>query len=73
MAALHELDLSARRFRLTVEDGKARVERTDARGGLAMSIGSLSALFTGYVSPADLVRVGALPSHPANAVLAESA
>jgi predicted acetyltransferase len=46
-------------FRLVAESGKVRVEPTEG-GGRSLSIGHLSSLFAGHVSPADLVRVGAL-------------
>jgi predicted acetyltransferase len=47
-------------FRLVAESGKVRVERTEPGRSRPMSIGHLSALFSGHVSPADLIRAGAL-------------
>jgi predicted acetyltransferase len=46
-------------FRITAESGKVRVERTD-EPGLRIAIGALSALFSNYVSPADLAAVGTI-------------
>jgi predicted acetyltransferase len=46
-------------FRLTVESGKAHVERV-ADTSDTIPIGPLSSLFTGYVSPKDLRSVGAI-------------
>ena len=52
-------------FRLTVDDGKPRVERTDADGALRLSIRALSGLYAGQLAPADLAAVGMLDGdHP---------
>jgi predicted acetyltransferase len=47
-------------FQLVAESGKLRVERAESGRSRPISIGHLSALFSGHVSPADLVRVGGL-------------
>ncbi|MFN2543336.1 MAG: enhanced intracellular survival protein Eis [Actinomycetota bacterium] len=47
-------------FRVSVEGGKARVERTDAATSIRVGIDALSAMFAANVSPADLLRTGAI-------------
>jgi predicted acetyltransferase len=47
-------------FRIEADHGKVRVERTEARDPVRISIGGFSALFSGHVSPSDLVRTGAI-------------
>lgn len=50
---------------LEADNGRARVTRAD-EADVHLSIGALSALYTGYAAPLDLVLVGALaPSAPA--------
>jgi predicted acetyltransferase len=57
-------------FLIGASGGSVRASRTGARGAQshgsrAITINALSALYTGYLSPADLVRLGELdPTHP---------
>jgi predicted acetyltransferase len=58
-------------FRITADAGKVTVERTDRASGDPIPVGLLSALFTGYLSTAGLVRIGGAAAHdPALPVLA---
>ena len=45
-------------FRIEAEGGRVTVRKVEGPGGSAIPIGALSALFTGYASAEDLVRVG---------------
>ncbi len=57
-------------FRIEANAGKVAVSRADGPAGRPISIGLLSAMFTGHLSPADLVRLGAaVPDDPALPVL----
>jgi predicted acetyltransferase len=52
---------SAGPFLVQADAGKVSVQRVEAPGALRMSSGALASLYTGYVSPHDLVRTGELP------------
>jgi predicted acetyltransferase len=52
-------------YHLEAEKGKVRASRVDAGAGATTSIGTFSSLFTGYTSPADAVRVGAMEADDA--------
>jgi predicted acetyltransferase len=58
-------------FRLSVEDGKGRVERVDdGSSAMRLSIRALSGLYAGYLSPLDLAAVGAVDGdHPSAGLL----
>jgi predicted acetyltransferase len=57
-------------FLITANAGKVTVEPTDRASGDPIPIGLLTSLFTGYLSTADLVRLGgAAPDDPALPVL----
>jgi predicted acetyltransferase len=57
-------------FRIEAYGGKVAVSRADAPAGRPIPIGLLSALFTGHLAPADLVRLGgAAQDDPALPVL----
>ncbi len=57
-------------FLITADGGKVTVEGTDRASGGPIPIGLLSSLFTGYLSTADVVRLGgAAPDDPALRVL----
>jgi hypothetical protein len=43
---------------LSVADGEAEVARADGVGAKPLTIGMLSAMFSGYLRPQDAVRVG---------------
>jgi predicted acetyltransferase len=45
-------------WRLSVADGEAEVARADGVDGKPLTIGTLSAMFSGYLRPHDAVRVG---------------
>jgi predicted acetyltransferase len=45
-------------FRIRAEGGRIDVEPATGPAGPAMTIGALSALYSGYAAPADLVRTG---------------
>lgn len=45
-------------WRLSVADGRAEVERAVGADAKPLTIGALSAMFTGYLRPHDAVRVG---------------
>jgi predicted acetyltransferase len=47
-------------FRLEADKGRVRVTRCEVAGAPVIPIGALSAVFSGYLSPTDLSRVGAL-------------
>jgi predicted acetyltransferase len=49
-------------WRLTVERGSPRVERVDGPAPRPIPIGTLAALFSGFLKPHDAVRIGALES-----------
>jgi predicted acetyltransferase len=58
-------------YELTGDGGKVKVERVDRKAPSAVPIGMLSALYSGYLTPEDLVRLGHLEgSDPAVTVLA---
>ncbi|MFL5767952.1 MAG: enhanced intracellular survival protein Eis [Actinomycetota bacterium] len=52
-------------YHLEADAGKVRASRVEAGPGATTSIGTFSSLFTGYTSPADAVRVGALEADDA--------
>jgi len=45
-------------WRMEVSEGRARVERADRPAGCLLSIGALSALYTGHLTMPDLVSLG---------------
>ncbi len=47
-------------YHLEAENGKVRASRVERAAGATTSIGTFSSLFTGFTSPADAVRVGAM-------------
>jgi predicted acetyltransferase len=47
-------------YHLEAEKGKVRASRVEDGAGATTSIGTFSSLFTGFTSPADAVRVGAM-------------
>lgn len=51
-------DWNAGRWEVTVDDGHARVARTDADPDLALDCGDLAALYLGAMTPARLVLAG---------------
>jgi predicted acetyltransferase len=54
------------KYHVEAEAGKMRVSRAEAAAGsVTTSIGTFSSLFTGYTSPADAVRVGAMEADDA--------
>jgi predicted acetyltransferase len=57
-------------FRIEADAGKVAVSRVEGPAGRPIPVGLLSSLFTGHLSPADLVRLGgAAPDDPALPVL----
>jgi predicted acetyltransferase len=53
-------------FRIEANAGKVAVSPVEGEAGSPIPVGLLTALFTGHLSPADLVRLGAAaPDHPA--------
>jgi predicted acetyltransferase len=54
-------DVDGATFRIEADNGKIRAARTENSAKAAnASVGTFSSLFTGFVSPPDAVRVGAL-------------
>jgi len=47
-------------WRIEADAGKVRVSPADAAAGRPVPIGAFTSLFAGYLSPFDLVRIGAL-------------
>ncbi|MFL5738019.1 MAG: enhanced intracellular survival protein Eis [Actinomycetota bacterium] len=47
-------------YHLEAESGKVRASRVERAASAVASIGTFSSIFTGFTSPADAVRVGAL-------------
>jgi predicted acetyltransferase len=57
-------------YELSAEGGKVRAQRVDRKAATEVPIGMLSALYSGYLSSSDLVRLGHLDeSDPAVPVL----
>jgi predicted acetyltransferase len=53
---------NCRSFRMVADGGKVRVERTEDRPDIRFTVGALSALFSGYLTPGELVRGGRIAS-----------
>ena len=51
-------------YRLRVAGGHALVERAGGAGNVRLDVRALAALYTGFVSPAELARVGLLTGSP---------
>jgi predicted acetyltransferase len=61
---------NTRTYALSSDSGKLRVEAVSRRARTELPIGMLSALYSGYVTPNDLVRLGQLdPADPAIGLL----
>ncbi len=58
------LEANHGRFRVDIEDGAATVRR-GGRGGLALDVGALAALYSGHASAAQLAQSGRIQATPA--------
>lgn len=70
MQVADDLGFAAGTYRITIADGRARVERTDAPADLSLRINELSALYLGGVSATALAAAGRIEERTPGAVAA---